>query len=98
MASLKALRATFSSAAGHRRYLLPSMDVAIGALLDFVMLRFGFLINPDGPFAFMPVAIGVAIAASLILWWLLDYAADSRSKLRGIVHIETRLMVYRAIS
>jgi len=91
MASLKELTATFSSAVGHRRYLLPSMALAIGALLDFVMLKFGFLIDPDGPFAFLPFAIGVAVAASLILWWLLGYAADSRSELRGIVNLEKAL-------
>ena len=64
MAQLKELTATFSNAVGHRRYLLPSMAIAIGALLDFVMLRFGILIDPDGPFAYLPFAIGIAIAAS----------------------------------
>jgi hypothetical protein len=91
MASLKELTATLSSAVGHRRYLLPSMALAIGALLDFVMLKFGLLIDPNGPFAFLPFAIGVAVAASLILWWLLGYAADSRSELRGIVNLEKAL-------
>ena len=91
MARLKELTATFSNAVGHRRYLLPSMAIAIGALLDFVMLRFGILIDPDGPFAYLPFAIGVAVAASLILWWLLDYAACSRSELRGIVNVEKAL-------
>jgi hypothetical protein len=91
MASLKDLTATFSNAVGHRRYLLPSMAIAIGALLDFVMLRFGILIDANGPFAYLPFAIGVAVAASLILWWLLDYAAGSRSELRGIVNVEEAL-------
>jgi hypothetical protein len=67
MASLRELTATLSNAVGHRRYLLPSMAIAIGALLDFVMLRFGVLIDPDGPFAYLPFAIGVAVAASMIL-------------------------------
>jgi hypothetical protein len=91
VASLKELRATFSNAVGHRRYLLPSMAIAIGALLDFVMLRFGVLIDPDGPFAYLPFAIGVSVAAALILWWLLDFAAGSRSELRGIVNVEEAL-------
>lgn len=91
MASLKDLTATFSNAVGHRRYLLPSMAIAIGALLDFVMLRFGILIDANGPFAYLPFTIGVAVAASLILWWLLDCAAGSRSELRGIVNVEEAL-------
>ena len=91
MASLKDLTATFSNAVGHRRYLLPSMAIAIGALLDFVMLQFGILIDANGPFAYLPFTIGVAVAASLIFWWLLDCAAGSRSELRGIVNVEEAL-------
>ena len=67
------------------------MAIAIGALLDFVMLRFGILIDANGPFAYLPFTIGVAVAASLILWWLLDCAAGSRSELRGIVNVEEAL-------
>jgi hypothetical protein len=93
MASLRELTATFSNAVGHRRYLLPSMAVAIGALLDFVMLRFGVLIDPEGPLAYLPFSIGVVVATTLILWWLLDYAADNRSEQRGIAEIEEALDV-----
>lgn len=67
------------------------MAIAIGALLDFVMLRFGILIDANGPFAYLPFTIVVAVAASLILWWLLDCAAGSRSELRGIVNVEEAL-------
>ena len=67
------------------------MAIAIGALLDFVMLQFGILIDANGPFAYLPFTIGVAVAASLILWWLLDCAAGSRSELRGIVNVEEAL-------
>jgi hypothetical protein len=91
MAKLKELTGTFSSAVGHRRYLLPSLALAIGALLDFVMLRFGILIDADGPFAYLPFALGAAVAAGMILWWLLDYAAGNRSELRGIVNLEGAL-------
>jgi hypothetical protein len=91
MASLKELTATFSTAVGHRRYVLPSLALATGALLDVVMLRYGILIDADGPFAYLPVMGGLLVAVGLVLWWLLDYAACSRSELKGIVNIEEAL-------
>jgi len=91
MASIKELKTVFSTAVGHRRYVLPSLTLAAGALLDFIMLRLGILIDAEGPFAYLPFAIGVAIAAAMIMWWLLDYAANGRSELKGIVAIEDAL-------
>jgi hypothetical protein len=91
MTSLKELTAAFSTAVGPRRYILPSLTLAVGALLDFSMLKFGILIDADGPFAFLPFAIGVAIAGAMIMWWLLVYAASGRSELKGIVDIEKAL-------
>ena len=91
MARFKELTTTFSNAVGHRRYLLPSMAIALGALIDALMLRFGVLIDPKGPFAYLPFTIGVAVAALLILWWLLDHAAGSTSELRGVVNMEKAL-------
>jgi hypothetical protein len=41
MASLKDMTSTFSDAAGPRRYVLPSLALATGAFIDFVMLRYG---------------------------------------------------------
>ena len=91
MARLKELTAAFSAAIGYRRYVLPSLTLAAGGLLDFAMLKFGILIDADGPFAYLPFAIAVAIAAAMIMWWLLDYAACGRSELKGIVALETAL-------
>ena len=54
------------------------------------MLRYG-LIDADSPFAFVPFMLGVLVAGILVLWWLLDYAADSRSELRGVIRIEEAL-------
>ena len=91
MAPLKELTAVFTAAVGHRRYVLPSLALAAGTLLDLAMLKLGILIDAAGPFAYLPFAIGVAIAGSMIMWWLLDYAASGRSELRGIVNIERAL-------
>jgi hypothetical protein len=91
MASLKEMTAAFSTAVGHRRYLLPSLALATGAVLEVLMLRYGILIDPDGPFAYLPLMGGLLVALGLILWWLLDYAACSRSELKGIVNIEEAL-------
>ena len=35
--------------------------------------------------------LGVILAGVLVLWWLLDYAADSRSELKDIMNIEEAL-------
>jgi len=91
MAPLKEIKAAFSAAVGHRRYVLPSLTLAAGALLDFAMLRLGILIDGDGPFAYLPFAIAVAIAGAMVMWWLLVYAASGRSELRGIVATERAL-------
>lgn len=91
MAPLKELKAAFSAAVGHRRYILPSLTLAAGALLDFTMLKLGILIDADGPFAYLPFAIAIAIAGAMVMWWLLDYAASGRSELRGIVATESAL-------
>lgn len=91
MAQIKELTAAFSAAVGHRRYILPSLTLAAGGLLDFAMLKFGILIDADGPFAYLPFVIAVAIAGAMIMWWLLDYAASGRSELRGIVDTESAL-------
>src|SRR5690349_11357911 len=85
MAQLRELTTAFSAAVGHRRYVLPSLTVAAGGLLDFAMLKLGILIDAEGPFAYLPFAIAVALAGAMIMWWLLDYAASGRSELRGIV-------------
>ena len=58
MTSLKNLTATFSTAVGPRRYILPSLAIAIGTLLDVGMLKFGILLDADGPFAYLPFAAG----------------------------------------
>jgi len=91
MARLKELTAAFSAAIGYRRYVLPSLTLAAGGLLDFAMLKFGILIDAEGPFAYLPFAIAVAIAGAMIVWWLLEYAASGRSELRGIVDTERAL-------
>jgi hypothetical protein len=91
MAKLKDLTATFSTAIGPRRYILPSLAIAIGTLLDVGMLKFGILIDADGPFAFAPFIAGVAIAAVMIIWWLLDYATTIRAEMSAIENIEEAL-------
>ncbi|MCB8822024.1 hypothetical protein [Microvirga rosea] len=91
MAPLKELTAAFSAAIGHRRYVLPSLTLAAGALLDVGMIKLGILIDADGPFAYLPFVIAVAMAGAMIMWWLLDYAANGRSELKGIVAIERAL-------
>lgn len=91
MAPLKEVTAAFSAAVGHRRYILPSLTLAAGAALDFAMLKFGILIDADGPFAYLPFAIGVALAGTMVMWWLLVFAASGRSELRGIVATERAL-------
>jgi hypothetical protein len=91
MAPLKELTAAFSAAVGHRRYILPSLTLAAGGLLDLAMLKFGILIDADGPFAYLPFAVAVAIAGAMIMWWLLDYAASGRAELRSIVDTERAL-------
>lgn len=90
MATFKELTTTFSTAVGTRRYVLPSLVLAIGASLDFLLIRYGIL-DAESPFAFLPFVLGVTLAGLLVLWWLLDYAADSRSELKGIVNIEQAL-------
>ena len=55
------------------------------------MLKFGILIDADGPYAYSPFMAGVAVAAAMIMWWLLGHAADSRSELRGVCDIERSL-------
>ena len=91
MAKLKNLTATFSTAVGPRRYILPSLAIAIGTLLDLGMLKFGILIDANGPFAFAPFIAGVAIAAVMIIWWLLDYATRIRAEMGAIENIEQAL-------
>jgi hypothetical protein len=91
MAKLKDLTATFSTAIGPRRYILPSLAIAIGTLLDVGMLKFGVLLDADGPFAFAPFIAGVAIAALMIMWWLLDYATTTRAEMGVIENIEQAL-------
>ena len=91
MASLKDLTATFSTAVGPRRYILPSLAIAIGTLLDVGMLKFGILIDANGPLAYAPFIAGVAIAALMIIWWLLDYATTIRSEMGAIENIEQAL-------
>lgn len=91
MAKLKNLTATFSTAVGPRRYILPSLAIAIGTLLDVGMLKFGILIDANGPFAFAPFIAGVAIAAIMIIWWLLDYATGIRAEMGAIENIEQAL-------
>lgn len=91
MAKLKDLTATFSTAIGPRRYILPSLAVAIGTLLDVGMLKFGILLDADGPFAFAPFIAGVAIAALMIIWWLLDYATKIRFEMGVIENTEEAL-------
>jgi hypothetical protein len=80
MASLKNLTATFSTAVGPRRYILPSLAIAIGTLLDVGMLKFGILLDADGPFAYLPFIAVVSIAAIMIIWWLVDYATKIRGR------------------
>ena len=91
MASLKNLTATFSTAVGPRRYILPSLAIAIGTLLDVGMLKFGILLDADGPFAYLPFAAGISIAAIMIIWWLLDYATKIRAEMGAIENIEQAL-------
>src|SRR5262245_57737191 len=91
MATLKSLTATFSTAVGRRRYILLSLAIAIGTLLDVGMLKFGILIDANGPFAFAPFIAGVAIAALMIIWWLLDYATKIRAEMAVIDNIEKAL-------
>lgn len=90
MATFKELTTTFSTAVGPRRYILPSLVLAIGAFLDFFLIRYG-LLDAESPFAFLPFVLGVILAGVLVLWWLLDYAADSRSELKDIMNIEEAL-------
>ena len=80
MASLKNLTASFSTAVGPRRYILPSLAIAIGTLLDVGMLKFGILLDADGPFAYLPFVAGVSIAAIMIIWWLLDYTTKNQGR------------------
>lgn len=67
---------------------LPSLAIAIGALLDVGMLKFGILLDADGPFAYLPFIAGVAIAAIMIIWWLLGYATTIRAEMGAIDEIE----------
>jgi hypothetical protein len=90
MASIKEITSTFSDAVGPRRYVLPSLALATGAFIDFFMLRYG-LIDSESPYAFVPFMLGVLVAGILVIWWLLDYAADRSTELRGIVCIEEAL-------
>src|SRR5262245_37612260 len=90
MASIKEITSTFSHAVGPRRYVLPSLALATGAFIDFFMLRYG-LIDTESPYAFVPFMLGVLVAGILVIWWLLDYAADRSTELRGIVCIEEAL-------
>jgi hypothetical protein len=96
MASLKNLTATFSTAVGPRRYILPSLAIAIGTLLDVGMLKFGILLDADGPFAYLPFIAGVSIAAIMIIWWLVDYATKIRAEMGAIENIEQALDVLSA--
>jgi hypothetical protein len=91
MASLKNLTATFSTAVGPRRYILPSFAIAVGTLLDVGMLKFGILLDADGPFAYLPFVAGISIAAIMIIWWLLDYATKIRAEMGAIENIEQAL-------
>ena len=91
MASLKNLTATFSTAVGPRRYILPSLAIAMGPLLDVGMLKFGILLDADGPFAYVPFVAGISIAAIMIIWWLLDYATKIRAEMGAIGNIEQAL-------
>jgi len=91
MSSLREIISAFSTAVGHRRYILPSLTLAAGAFVDVSMLKFGVLVDADGPYAYLPFAVGVALAGTMIIWWLLDYAASGRSELRGILNIEMAL-------
>jgi hypothetical protein len=90
MATFKEIKATFGNAIGVRRYVLPSLALASGAFLDFFLIRYGFL-DADRPFAFLPFVLGVIVAGLLVMWWLLNYAADTQSELRGTVNIEEAL-------
>lgn len=90
MAKFRDITSTFTSAVGPRRYVLPSLALATGAFIDFFMLRYG-LIDADSPYAFVPFMLGVLVAGILVIWWLLDYAAEGRSELRGVVCIEEAL-------
>jgi hypothetical protein len=90
MASIKEITSTFSDAVGPRRFVLPSLALAIGAFIDFFMLRYG-LIDAESPYAFVPFMLGVLVAGILVIWWLLDYAADTSSELRGVVSLEDAL-------
>lgn len=91
MASLKAHSESFAAAVGPRRYVLPSMVVGIAAVVNYAAPRLGGLIDANGPFAYLPLAIGLAIAALLIIYWLLTYASELRAKLKGITEIEKAL-------
>jgi hypothetical protein len=91
MASLKNLTATFSTAVGPRRYILPSLAIAIGTLLDVGMLKFGIFLDADGPFAYLPFVAGISIAAIMIIWWLLDYATKIRADMGAITNMEQAL-------
>ena len=91
MASLKNLTATFSTAVGPRRYILPSLAIAMGTLLDVGMLKFGILLDADGPFAYVPFVAGISIAAIMIIWWLLDYATKIRAEMGAFGNIEQAL-------
>ena len=51
MASLKNFTATFSTGVGPTVYILRSLVIAIATLLDVGILKFGILLDADGPFA-----------------------------------------------
>jgi hypothetical protein len=54
MASLNNLTAAFSTAVSPRRYILPSLLIAVGTLLDVGTLKFGILLDADGPSPICP--------------------------------------------
>jgi hypothetical protein len=89
MATLRELKATASAAMGHRRYALGSTASFVAGIAGSVIVMLGWPMT--GFLRYLPALVGTAVAALLTIWWLLDYGATLRTRVRGIENLEAAL-------
>lgn len=89
MASIKELAGTASAAMGHRRYALGSAGSFVAGIAGTAIIMLGWPMT--GGLQYVPALLGTAVAALLIIWWLLDYGATLRARVRGIENLEAAL-------